>query len=1044
MDKLECDDLRAEIRAACLSDQRAGVESMLTEIAGAHAAIAGPARVQAIDLVNEMRRCEQSQSKLAALLHEYDLSSREGVLLMCLAEALLRIPDNNTADRFIHDTIVRGGWENHLGGARSLFVNASTWSLILTGRWLGLDDSGFDNAGHSLKHFLVEGGEPLIRLVMKQAVKVIAAHFILAPTIERALEAGRSGDLYSFDMLGEAALTRPDADRYFEAYQTAIDALGRAPRVADKVFGASDISVKLSALHPRFEETQRDRILAELTPRLLGLAKQAREAGIGMTLDAEESDGLELLLDLFASVYGDPGLDGWTGLGLAVQSYQKRAVPVIDWLADLAARIGRRIPVRLVKGAYWDSEIKRAQERGLSAYPVYTRKAATDLCYLTCARSLLARPDCFYPQFATHNSYTVAWILGYSNTNTCADFEFQRLHGMGETLYALLDTGAPCRIYAPIGDHTELLPYLVRRLLENGANSSFVNQLFDDTVPPEDLATDPVCDLKDDESERPQALIPNPPDLYGDARRNSAGMFLYEPRAIDSLVAALEQANTGAWSAAPMPPLSRGERVATREIHCPAELSCVVGVVEEADEQALDQALTGALQAFPAWRSTAPEKRAEILGQAADLLERNRIELMARCVFEGGKTVKDALAEVREAVDYCRYYALEISQALRPLELPGVTGETNQLSYRGRGVFACISPWNFPLAIFVGQVTAALAAGNCVIAKPASQTPLVAAKAVELLHEAGVPESVLYLMPGSGRGIGAALVSDPRVSGVAFTGSTETAADINRMLAARPGPIAPFIAETGGQNVMIVDSSALTEQVVRDVLESAFNSAGQRCSALRVLLLQADIAPSILRTLTGAMQELRVGEPRHMSTDVGPVIDQPALTALQHHVEYLEREGSLIQRTPLSDRLPEGHFFGPVVYEIERLDQLRGEVFGPILHVIRYRSDELEFVLEQVNAMGYGLTLGVHSRVDETLNFVAERARVGNVYVNRNMIGAVVGVQPFGGQGLSGTGPKAGGPDYLKRFSVEQTLTINTTAVGGDAELLSVSGKYAG
>jgi len=805
--------------------------------------------------------------------------------------------------------------------------------------------------------------------------------------------------------------------------------------------------VKLSALHPRYEMAQRKRTLDEMVPRLVELAKAAKAVDIGFTIDAEEADRLDVSLDVIEAVSGDPSLKGWDGLGLAIQAYQKRCLPLVDWLADLARKHRRRLMVRLVKGAYWDSEIKVSQERGLGGYPVFTRKATTDVSYLACARRLLSDGSAFYPQFATHNAHSLAAIIEMAGGEAPArdKLEFQRLHGMGEALYNEVTPaeamGIPCRVYAPVGSHEDLLAYLVRRLLENGANTSFVNRIVDEKAPLDEIVADPIVRVRK-LPQIPHPRIPLPRDLYGAERKNSAGVDLSDPDVLTPLASALDAA-ARSGSAAPIV----GGRELTgkaQPIINPADTRQTVGQVINATADQVSDAVGRAQRAFEDWSMTPAGERAACLERAADLLEGAQADVLALCIREAGKTIPDAIAELREAVDFLRYYAVRArADFARPMPLPGPTGERNQIQLHGRGVFACISPWNFPLAIFLGQVGAALAAGNCVVAKPAEQTPMIAALAVRLLHKAGVPADVLHLVPGDGPSVGAPLVNDPRIAGVAFTGSTDTARGINRALAAKNGAIGPLIAETGGQNVMIVDSSALPEQVVRDVLISSFQSAGQRCSALRVMFVQEDIAEKLTEMLAGAMAELKIGDPALLATDVGPVIDLDAKKMLTEHAARMKREAKLIYEVPLGPEHAHGHFFPPVAFRIDGLPRLEREVFGPVLHLVHYSADRLEEVLAAVNATGYGLTLGVHSRIDGKVRHIVERLRVGNAYVNRNMIGAVVGVQPFGGEGLSGTGPKAGGPRYLHRFATERTLTIDTTAAGGNASLLSLNEESA-
>ena len=992
-------------------------------------------------IVAAVRRDRLGKGGIDAFLHEYALSSPEGVALLCLAEALLRIPDAETVDRLIRDKIGSADWESHLGRSESMFINASTWALMLTGRLLHTVSPAPD-LRTVLRRFVARSSEPVLRQAVTAAMHIIGRQFVMGRTIGEALERARGaeqqGYRHSYDMLGEAAHTAADAARYAAAYDDAIAAIGRSwggRIIAD----APGISIKLSALHPRYEMAQRARVLSEVSLILLELSRHARGAGIGLTIDAEEADRLDLSLDLFEALALSPDLADWDGLGLAVQAYQKRALPVIEWLADLARRSGRRLMVRLVKGAYWDSEIKRTQELGLDGYPVYTRKVATDVSYLACARRLLAFGPIFYPQFATHNAHTVAALLEFAGERR--DYEFQRLHGMGEALYEQI-VGAerldrPCRVYAPVGSHEDLLPYLVRRLLENGANTSFVNRLVDEAQPINAIVADPIAQLAR-LPVKPHPRIPLPRDLYGPARENSRGLDLdhapVQAALRDGLAAALCQPRSAA-------PIIDGieQPGAAEPVFDPSDRRRQVGMVVAAGPREIDRALGRALFSAPSWDRTPAAERAAVLERAADLYQNRMVELMALIIREGGRTIPAALAEIREAVDYLRYYALRARVDFAASEpLPGPTGERDEIALHGRGVFACISPWNFPLAIFTGQIAAALAAGNAVVAKPAEQTPLVAAAAVWLLHQAGVPGDVLHLLPGTGEIVGAALVGDPRVAGIAFTGSTETARRINLDLARRAGPIVPLIAETGGQNAMIVDSSALAEQVVSDVLISAFDSAGQRCSSLRLLYVQVDIADRLLAMLAGAMTELVVGDPALLATDVGPIIDAPAREALEQHAQRMAREGHLLYQCALPAGTEHGTFFAPRVFQIDGAERLPGEVFGPILHVVRWHADRLNAVLDEIAATGYGLTLGIQSRIDETTRYILARLHIGNSYVNRSMIGAVVGVQPFGGEGLSGTGPKAGGPRYLHRFATERTLSVDTTAAGGNATLLSL------
>ena len=1031
------------LRDAFLADESRTLEALipvakLPPEANVHATATARALVEAV------RARQQKHSGMQSFLTQYDLSSQEGVLLMCVAEALLRIPDAATADKLIKDKFAQGDWKKHLGESDSLLVNAGTWGMMLTGKLVAPTAESFADVGGWLTRLASKAGEPIVRTALRQGMKLMAEQFVMGRNIEDALRRASSNDQvkyrHSYDMLGEAAMTAHDAERYFIAYQDAIQAISSAVKPGQTVFDAPGISVKISALHPRYELAHRDRVMKELLPKLMKLAELARDGGIGLTLDAEETERLELSLELFAAVYGDARFAGYEGIGLAVQAYQKRASHVIDWLGALAAKYGRRMMTRLVKGAYWDTEIKRAQMQGFSGYPVFTRKSNTDVSYLACAAKMLARPDAFYSQFATHNAHTVATILERTRGDTNKpQFEFQRLHGMGMELYeeVLAGHGAACRVYAPVGTHEDLLPYLVRRLLENGANSSFVNRIADADVSIDDVIDDPIAACERN-PQKANAKLPLPKKLFlasAVRRLNSSGFSFADVAATEVLHAAM--AATLARSDFVAKPLIAGEamRGAPVDAVSPTTLE-KIGVIEEADEQLLNLAV----DITSKWPGMTGGERASVLDRAADLLESRHAFFMALCAREAGKTLPDALGEVREAVDFCRYYAaLAREHFSTPEFLPGPTGESNELSLHGRGVFASISPWNFPLAIVLGQVAAAFAAGNAVVAKPAEQTPIIAFEAVKLLLEAGMPKDAIALLPGRGEIIGAKLVADARINGVAFTGGTSTAQAINRSLANRGGPIIPFIAETGGLNAMIADSSALPEQVVNDVIASAFNSAGQRCSALRILCVQKDIFPRLATLLEGAMRELRLGDPARLDTDVGPVIDREAFDMLVAHRERMAQHFKPVGRAFLPGDIPAGHFFAPCAFEIPSFDAIKSEVFGPILHVLPFEADQLMNVVDAINASGYGLTLGIHSRIEETIRAIRARARVGNLYVNRNQIGAVVGVQPFGGEGLSGTGPKAGGPHYLFRFASERTFTVNTAAAGGNAALIASS-----
>jgi RHH-type proline utilization regulon transcriptional repressor/proline dehydrogenase/delta 1-pyrroline-5-carboxylate dehydrogenase len=953
-------------------------------------------------LIEAIRANDDPLGGVEDMLREFALSTREGLALMVLAEALLRVPDAHTADRFIEDRLGQGDFVHHETRSSAFLVNASAWALGMSARVIQPGETPQGTIGRLAKRL----GLPAVRAATRQAMRLMGSHFVLGETIEAALERAQPdhapASRYSFDMLGEGARTAEDATRYFNSYASAIAAIGRDAGhrpLPDR----PGISVKLSALHPRYEAVSHARVMTELVPLLIDLARRAKAYDLNFTVDAEEADRLELSLDVIAAALGDDTLAGWHGFGLAIQAYQKRASEVIDYAGRLARKFDRRLMVRLVKGAYWDTEIKRAQERGLDDYPVFTRKAMTDLNYVACARQLLALRPRIFPQFATHNALTVATILEL--TGNSGGFEFQRLHGMGEALYAQLGKDRPelaCRTYAPVGSHRDLLAYLVRRLLENGANSSFVALAADETIPAAALLRRPATIIgKADNARHPN--IPSPRDLYWPQRANSRGIEFGERAALSRLLAAVAADN--------------------------AEAAPVVDIDPEAARRMVAAAQAG----FRAWDRTPADRRAAMLEKAADLLEQRAAHFIALLQSEGGKTLDDALSEVREASDFCRYYAAEGRKLFGEGEaMPGPTGESNVLRLRGRGVFIAISPWNFPLAIFMGQVTAALIAGNTVIAKPAEQTPIIAAAAIKLLHEAGAPASALHLAQGDGR-IGAALVAHPDIAGVVFTGSTEVARSINRTLAAKDGPIVPLIAETGGINAMIVDATALPEQVADDVITSAFRSAGQRCSALRLLMVQDDVADRMIEMIAGAARELKIGDVRDVSVHVGPVIDAEAKQRLDAHISRMKRQA----RVHFSGSAPDGNYVAPHIFELSGADQLTEEVFGPILHVVRYRADGIESVLRSIERSGYGLTLGIHSRIDDTIEDVIDRLQVGNIYVNRNMIGAVVGVQPFGGHGLSGTGPKAGGPHYLARFATEQTVTINTAAAGGNAALLS-------
>lgn len=990
---------------------------------------------QAAELITAIRNKRVGLGGVEELLREYALSTKEGLALMVLAEALLRVPDAATADRLIEDKLGQGDFVHHESKSDAFLISASSWALGLTARIIQPGETPDSIIGALAKRL----GLPTVRTATRQAMKVMGSHFVLGQTIEEALKraASTTGKLYrySFDMLGEGARTQADADRYLKSYSAAIEAIGRTADNA-ALPDRPGISVKLSALHPRYEATSRARVMDELVPKVILLAQAAKRHDLNFTVDAEEADRLELSLEVIGAVMADPSLADWDGFGLAIQAYQKRAAAVIDHIAALAVFHNRRLMVRLVKGAYWDTEIKRAQERGLPDFPVFTRKAMTDLNYEHCARKLLGYRPRIIPQFATHNALTVAAIVEAAGDTD--NYEFQRLHGMGEALYGHLiskDQGYACRTYAPVGSHQDLLAYLVRRLLENGANSSFVSVAGDPAIPVESLLVRPadIIGLADKARNR---QIPLPKAMFAPSRANSAGYELGYQQTLQDLLDGVKAATRDGF--APAFPLVDGKAMTgpAKAVRSPND-AAEIGNVTEATVAQADAAMAAAQKGWRGWAATPVTTRAAALRKAAGLMESRTYSLLALLQSEAGKTLDDAIAEIREAVDFCRYYAAE-AEALfgKPEMLPGPTGEENTLAQRGRGVFVCIAPWNFPLAIFVGQIAAALVAGNTVVAKPAPQTPLVGMAAVRLFHEAGIEVDALQFVPGGGE-IGARLVAHAVVAGVAFTGSTTTARSINRALAAKDGPIVPLIAETGGLNAMIVDATALPEQVVDDVVMSAFRSAGQRCSALRLLCVQDDVADKIIDMITGAGDEMKVGDPRHVETHIGPVIDHAAKERLEKHLTAMKNGN----RLRWSGKAPqgEGTFVAPHLVELKSVSDLTQEHFGPILHVVRWKSGKLDELIDAIDATGYGLTLGIHSRIDTTIRHIVERLTVGNIYVNRNIIGAVVGVQPFGGSGLSGTGPKAGGPLYLTRFASEQTVSVNTAAAGGNASLIAMN-----
>ena len=1035
--------LRAAINDAYRMDELRCVTALI-EQASLNEMQLSNTRLLATRLVEQVRQDRKKTTGIDSFLTEYALSSNEGIALMCLAEALLRVPDNATIDSLIKDKLSNADWGSHSGQSDSFFVNATTWALMLTGKVLSPEKSQ-SVLSKALLTLVNRSSESVVRMSVDKAMRIMSKQFVTGRTINEALERARKkealGYRYSYDMLGEAALTTPDAERYFKAYYQAIESIGKSVESAPvSVYEKPGISIKLSALHPRYSEAQYERVMAELPSKLLALAQLAKQYDIGLTIDAEESERLDLSLDVIESVFHQDSLAGWNGFGLAVQSYQKRAFYVLDWVAALARSKSRRIMVRLIKGAYWDSEIKKTQMQGFADYPVFTRKVFTDVSFQACAKKLLTMTDAIYPQFATHNAYSVALILNL--VGDYRDFEFQCLHGMGNELYQQIvpakEFGIPCRIYAPVGSHEDLLPYLVRRLLENGANSSFVNRIVDDKAPISDLVDDPVSKANYLLSKMNQN-IPLPASIFLPERNNSTGFDFSDRQSVATLQQLLTEKAPFQWKATPILANRESNRENSRTTQSPQQTEQTIGHVFEATADDIEWALSQAKGVFDSWSKTPVTERSACLKRFAVLLEENRSTFLSMACLEAGKTWNDGVAEVREAVDFCYYYAAQAEKIMaKPVRLQGYTGELNELTLHPRGVVLCISPWNFPLAIFVGQVLAALVTGNCVIAKPATQTPLIAHFAVTLLLKAGIPAGVIQLLPGRGSMVGTALITDKRINAVIFTGSTETAALINQTLAARGGEIVPFIAETGGQNAMIVDSSALLEQVVVDVVSSAFGSAGQRCSALRVLYVQEEVYPRVIALLKGAMAELKVGDPRWLATDVGPVIDENALKGLKAHVVAMQANYELIYQCDSNQDMKLGFFMPPTAIAIDHIQALEREVFGPVLHVISYKQDALDDVISQINNTGFGLTLGIHSRINQTVEYIRQRIHVGNCYVNRNMIGAVVGLQPFGGEGLSGTGPKAGGPHYLARLCHERTLTVDTTAAGGNASLMSL------
>ncbi len=1008
--QLSSDGLRQKIRSYYLASESQVVNELI-DTAKLSTLERKAISEKAATLIKKVRH-SSTPSMMENFLAEYGLTSKEGVALMCLAEALLRVPDAQTIDELIEDKISHGNWGKHLGHSESSLVNASTWALLLTGKVVAPAEE--KRLRNTLQGLVKRMGEPLVRTAVAQAMKELGRHFVLGTTIEKASKRAKDleaqGYTYSYDMLGEAARTEGDARHYHLAYSDAITALAPACKNRD-IRQNPGISVKLSALHARYEISQHDRVMTELVARTSSLAMLARSANMGFNIDAEEADRLDISLDVIEAVLGNPALKGWDGFGIVVQAFGQRASHVLDWLYALAQRLDRKIMVRLVKGAYWDTEIKRAQVLGLADYPVFTRKVNTDVSYLACAKKLLSMTDRIYPQFATHNAHSVAAVLELAKGED--NFEFQRLHGMGESLhdFVLRDQKARCRIYAPVGKHQDLLAYLVRRLLENGANSSFVNQIVDTSIAPEDIARDPVDQIEKLGEEISNPNIALPLCIYGDTRRNSKGWDITDINQLEQIHRKRENYRNKIWQSGSMLVREIGEGAAGQgnrvAVYNPANLGDLVGYVSESTAADIESAIQQASDSFASWAATPVQTRSECLRRLADLYEANAEELFALAAREAGKSWLDAVGEIREAVDFALFYANE--------------AERVDAIGQARGVIVCISPWNFPLAIFTGQILAAIAAGNSVIAKPAEQTSLIAMRAVELMHEAGIPESVIQLLPGAGASVGAALTSDTRIAGVCFTGSTITAQHINRNMAQHLAPDAPLIAETGGLNAMIVDSSALPEQVVRDVLASSFQSAGQRCSALRMLYVQKDVADKLLEMLFGAMDELRIGDPWLLATDIGPVIDQAAKNKIENHCKAMASEGRLLKQVPIPER---GLFVAPTVIKLNGIEELGEEIFGPVLHVATFEAEQINQVVDAINARGFGLTFGIHTRVDTRVEQIVKRIKAGNIYVNRNQIGAVVGSQPFGGEGLSGTGPKAGGPSYVQRFRKEEAPTL--------------------
>ena len=995
---------------------------------------------RANEIVEAVRKSIKSDSPIENLLQEYELNTKEGTVLLCLAEALLRIPDKKTMDRLLEDKFSSVDWKKHISADKGVFVNASSWAFFLTGNILDKKITDKTKLEETYKSLLKKSTEPIIRKAVKKAVTILARQFVFKPTIEEGMKFTESEkykkNIFSFDMLGEGARTMEDAERYFQNYINSIHAVGKQLNNSSEIKYANGVSIKISALHPRYERNKSDDLEKELLPKLVKLCEISKQYNIQLCIDAEENYRLILSLKVLDKLSSNRNLLGWNGLGLAVQAYQKRAFYVIDWLDKLAKRDNRVINVRLVKGAYWDSEIKLAQELGVPNYPVFTRKSLTDLSWMACAKKLFSLQKNIFPQFATHNAYSIAFIEEFGKDKI---FEFQRIHGMADKIHEYFnrysnDNYQKCRIYAPVGEYNDLLPYLMRRLLENGANTSFVNKINDPKLDIKEIIADPL-DIIDQYSQIPNPQIPLPPDIYLPERKNSKGYDLdneYTRLQIENIFSSIDLSYK-AFS------IVKGIDVddESRKVFNPSKLDQSLGYVAFASESTVRKSLEIASNYFSYWKNVEVENKVEIINKFADLLEANQEKLVKICVLEAGKTIKDSINDLREAIDFCYYYSSEAIRVFKdPIILKGPTGEKNKLVYEGKGVIFAISPWNFPIAIFTGQIVSALLAGNTVIAKPAEKTSIIAYEIVKLFLKAGLPVGSLQLLIGKGRNIGQIVLNDTRIKGVVFTGSCETAKKIQNDLVKREGEIIPFMAETGGLNFMIIDSSALTEQVVDDAIESGFNAAGQRCSALRILAIQDEVYDKTLKMLIGATKKIKIGLPNLLSTDIGPVIDQEAKDRINNHVKSFKSK--VLSQSPLESKY-QGYYVTPTIIEIENLNEVKEEIFGPVIHVYKYKSNEIEKLISDINKMNYGLTLGIQSRIENTINYIFNNANIGNIYINRNIVGAVVGVQPFGGRGLSGTGPKAGGPNYLLKFANEKSYSYNTTAAGGNATLFMMS-----